>query len=103
MLNCQQFSELKKSCQRSRTETENPASHKRGKKTDESPFVAKEWELVRLTKRNQTQIHSEALIQNYQMLLESHVARKVLNFLPESIREVPAAESSQEMQILIIL
>ena len=51
---------------------ENPASHKRGKKTEESPFAAKEWELVRLTKRNQTQIHSEALIQNYEMPLESH-------------------------------
>ena len=58
---------------------------------------------MRLTKMNQTQIHSDTLIQNYEMRMVSHVASKVLNFLPESIREVPTAESNQVNANLISL
>ena len=49
--------ELKDLCQRSRTEQENPYiySHKRGKKTGESPFAAKE----RTSQSNRTEIHNE--------------------------------------------
>ena len=39
-------------------------------------------------------------IQNYEIPLESH-ARQA--FLPESIREIPNAESSNEMQILVFV
>ena len=59
-IDSQQFSELKDLCQRSRPEKENPSSHNRGKKTEESPFAAKEWESKQVTQRNRMQIHSEA-------------------------------------------
>lgn len=88
--NCQQLSGLKDLCQRSR----NPVSHKRGKKTEETQHT-------RVTQRNRTEIHSEAWIQNYEMPLESHAARKALYNSSKINSRLSAAELNQEMQILV--
>ena len=63
-------------------------SHKRGEKTEESPFEAKE----RMSQSNRTEILTARYeIQNYKMPLESQAAGKVL---PELIRTLAAGKSS---------
>ena len=102
-----QFSEFKDLCQRSRTQQESYVRHKRAKKLEESPSVAKEREAKRgkaeniehksSSARQDIQIRFSLISPQEEMPLESHAAGKV-RILPKSIRPLP--EPSQGMQIL---
>ena len=86
-------------CQRSRTEQENLANHKGGKKTEESLFTEKKTR-IKVGNRRESIINQQRGMKSktYKMPLESLPASK-LSFT----QALPAAEPSQEMRILVFV